>query len=151
MQAKRPVQDMSTAAVANPAFLSQIFSSGIAQQLGATLLNAATASNDTVDLRPLVGQNLQTVTSTLEAIQGNNVPVRRPASSVTTSWPRAPPAAFPLSQPLTILTSNQLVVGFQPTSPTSQLQLQVAALQSQVEALQKQIGGNNNTPRSKKG
>jgi hypothetical protein len=147
--AKRPVQDMSTANLANPAFLSQIFSSGIAQQLGASLVNAATATNDTVDLRPLVGQNLQSVTATLERLK---VKTSQADASQLSDYELASsaPAAFPISQPLTILTSNQLVVGFQPTSPTNQLQLQIAQLQTQVEALQKQIGGNTIT-RSKKG
>jgi hypothetical protein len=147
--AKRPVEDISSSDFGSAALFSQLFSTGIAQQLGASLLNAATNSTDTVDLRPLVGQNLQTVTASLERFKIQST--QSDASQLSDyELATSAPAAFPISQPLTILTSNQLVVGFQATSPIQQLKSQISQLQSQVDALQKQIGGNTSS-RTKKG
>jgi hypothetical protein len=147
--AKLPQNNISTAGVTNPAIFDQIFTSGIAQQLGATVLNAATAANDTLDLRPFVGQDLQTVSATLERYKIKTTPVDANTLSDSATSAEAP-SAFPIGQPLTILTSNRLVVGFQPTSPTDLLRQQVAALEQQVAELKTQVGGTHN-PRSRKG
>jgi hypothetical protein len=55
------------------------------------------------------------------------------------------PSAFPAGQSVTVFTRNKLVVGFQATSPTDALKLQLAGLQAQVNALQSQLG---NSPTS---
>jgi len=147
--AKLPQRDISTAGVTNPALFDQIFTSGIAQQLGATVLNAATAANDTLDLRPFVGQDLQTVAATLHRykIKTTEVDANTLSDSATSA---EAPSAFPIDQPLTILTSSRLVVGFQPTSPTDQLRQQVAALEQQMADLKSQLGGTH-SPRTRKG
>lgn len=138
-----PEENISTAGVANPAMLSRFLSSTLAQNLGATVLNAAVTGARSVDLRPYVGLSLEEVNRAMKSSGvATNVVEASPAwtADVIAQAPQFAPSAFPAGQPLTVFTRNQLVVGFEPTSPTDALKSQVADLQAQVTALQNRIG-----------
>ena len=135
--------NLSTAGFSNPAMVNRLFSSVLSQNLGATIVNSAAPNARTLDLRPLVGLTPDEVMRTIKSneITANVVDVGPAWTDTSTALGQQfAPAAFPANQPLTIFTSGKLVVGFEPTSPTDSLKLQIADLQKQVTALQGQIG-----------
>src|SRR5262249_40602521 len=118
---------------------------------GATVVNAAVQGAQTVDLRPLVGMSVDQVATAMKA---NNIPATFTEASaawtddVAAQGQDVAPSAFQAGQNLKDLTRNKMVVGFQPTSPTDALKLQLADLQAQVNALQSKLGSlSSNTPK----
>ncbi len=142
-------ETFSTAGFANPAMLARMLSSTLAQNLGAGVFNVAVPGTRSVDLRPYVGLSLEEVN---RAMKSSGIATH--AMEASAAWtddviaqaPQFAPSAFDAAQPLTVFTRNQLVVGFEPTSPTDALKLQLADLQAQVTALQNQIGGAGGSP-----
>jgi len=142
-------ENFSTGGITNPAMVNRFFAAMMTQKLGATVVNSGLPAANTVDLRPFVGQNVETVNRALESYKIQVNPVETGADwtpEVVAQGADFAPSAFPMGRQLTVFTQNQLVVGFEPTSPTDSLKLQVASLQAQVSALQSQI---NSAPQIK--
>jgi hypothetical protein len=134
-----PQENLAATGLASPAMFQQLLSATLAQNLGANILNASSGAANTFDLRPLVGLSIDEVSQTLKRNElQTNVVEASPAwtDSVIAQGADFAPSAFPAGQPLTVYTRNKLVVGFQPTSATDSLRLQVAELTRQVQALQ---------------
>ena len=133
-----PQQNLAATGFTNPAMFQQLLAATLAQNFGANILNASN-SVKTFDLRPLVGLSIDEVSQTLKRnqIQTNVVEASTAwTDSVVAQGADFAPSAFPTGQPLTVYTRKKLVVGFEPTSATDLLRLQVAELQRQVQALQ---------------
>ncbi len=138
-----PPENFATGSFLSPAVLNQTLSAAVTQNLGATIVNAAAQGARTVDLRPLVGLGVDQVASAMKTNNINANIVEASAAwtdSVAAQGQAMAPSAFPAGQSVTVFTRNKLVVGFQPTSPTDALKLQVDGLQAQVTALQTQLG-----------
>jgi hypothetical protein len=141
-----PAENFTAMNFASPALLNQTLSAALTQNLGATIVNAAAQGANTVDLRPLVGMDVNQVSTAMKA---NNIPATMVEASaawtdsVAAQGQSVAPSAFPAGQSLTVFTRNKMVVGFQPTSPTDALKLQLADLQAQVNALQSQLGSSS--------
>ena len=131
-------ETLSASGFTNPAMFNQVLSAVLTQKLGSNIINAAASGVQTYDLRPLVGLNVEEVSSTLKRneIQANIVEAS-PAwtDSAIAQGVDFAPSAFSGGQPLTVYTRNQLVVGFEPTSATDVLRMQIADLQRQVDSL----------------
>jgi len=142
----------STGGLTNPAMLSRILSSTLAQNLGSTIVNAAAPGARTIDLRSFIGQSVEEVNRILKSHEiQTSVVEASPAwtDSVVAQAQQFAPSAFPAGQPLTVYTRNNLVVGFESTSPTDTLKSKLADLQQQVTALQQQLGGIGRSDSSK--
>ncbi len=138
-----PAENLTASNVFGPAMLNQTLSAALTQTLGATVVNAAAPGARTVDLRPLVGLSVEQVSGAVKnyGLASNTVEASAAwTDTVAAQGQAVAPAAFPADQSVTILTRNNLVIGFQPTSPTDALKLQLADLQTQVTALQNALG-----------
>jgi hypothetical protein len=137
----------------NPANVNRFVNAAMAQNLGATIVNAVSKAATAVDLRPLVGQPKDVVTRALDSHNigaAQNAKLTGTGSAITWSdvstdpaWndaavassARFAPAAFNSALPLTVFTKGNLVVGFEVTDPTDILNTKVANLQAQVAQL----------------
>jgi hypothetical protein len=143
-----PAENLTARSLFSPAVLNQTLSAALTQNLGATIVNAAAQGARTVDLRPLVGLDVEQVASTMKTNNIDATIVEASAAwtdNVAAQGQAVAPSAFPAGQSVTVFTRNKLVVGFQATSPTDALKLQLAGLQAQVNALQSQL---ENSPTS---
>jgi len=155
-------ENLSSAGLSNPSMINRYMTSFIAQKLGAVPINSAAGTAQTVDLRPLVGKNLESVSGTLASwgiapqrfkladvvknadLNNANPNITVKDVSADPAWTAAAvaasaqyaPAAFNVTQPLTIFTKGGSVVGFDVTDPVAVLQQQVATLTAQVNKLQ---------------
>ncbi|MGB8769091.1 MAG: hypothetical protein WCC92_05730 [Candidatus Korobacteraceae bacterium] len=132
---------INSAGVSNAAVLNRIAAHYVSQTLGASALNSIAPGARAVDLRPLVGQPMETVQRTLE--QQGFKQVTPQSVDEDASWtPYAvassaqfAPAAVSAGQPLTVYTKGTVAVGFDVVDPTTarlnDLQAQVTALQNQ--------------------
>ncbi|HTS30415.1 MAG TPA: hypothetical protein VMH81_31300 [Bryobacteraceae bacterium] len=140
-----PREAFTTGGISNAGLMNRIASTILAQNLGASLVNAAAPQGNAVDLRPLVGQPTGTVNLALRQSGIENISTvsvdADPAwdDNAVAASTRFAPSAFPTQAALTIFTKGKLVVGFDVTNPTDILSRQVAALQQQVESLQQQL------------
>jgi hypothetical protein len=137
----------TTAGVSNAAAVNQMMTAFAAQNLGASVINAAAPNARTVDLRPLVGLNTDVVTRALESYQINPQSIAMATVDADPAWtddavaasPQFAPAAFSVTGNLTVYTKGKMVVGFEVTDPVTVLSNQVQKLQQQVNQL---TGGN---------
>jgi hypothetical protein len=135
-------ENLTSAGFTSPAAVNQMMTTFLAQKLGASIVNTAAASNvQTVDLRPLVGQDANAANAALESYKISNITRTvvdgEPAwadVTVEASMPFAP-AAFSLADNLTMFIKGQQVVGFDVTNPVAVLTKQVQQLQQQVNQL----------------
>jgi hypothetical protein len=141
--------------------VSKITTSLIAQKLGAPLVNLLSSTPNTVDLSPLVGQNKDLVARALSAYKiGTPTPdatgniVNQTDQNITwtdvsacPAWSNVTPEssaqnapkAFNISQPLSVFTKGQLVVGFDLTNPTDILNNKTDVLKQSLADLQNQV------------
>ena len=146
----------TTAGITTPAMPSQMMTAFLAQKLGASIINALTPGAQTVDLRPLVGKNTTDVNQALELYKISNI--TRTEVIDDPAWMSDPaaleanrqfaPAAFSVTDNLTMFTKRDLVVGFDVTDPVAVLTNQVQKLQTQVNQL---TGGGAKTEDSGRG
>jgi len=137
-------ETFASTGISNPAAANKIFTYFISQKLGSTMVNAIAPTAQTVDLRPLIGQNEDAVTRALSALNINPQNITKVDSEP--SWTdgaiaasaQFAPAAFSVSQPLTVFTKGNVVVGFDVTNPTNVLRSQVADLKRTVDLLRPQ-------------
>jgi hypothetical protein len=150
-------ENMTSAGFTNSAMFTRTMSSFIAQKMGATMVNAANPNLRAVDMRPYIGQPLETVQSGL-AQQGwsktkladnqtGSSPFDVQSVDQDPSWNMAAitsasqfaPSAVSSGQPLTLYVQGQSVVGIEVTSQTRALQLQIDSLNSTIGTLQSQL------------
>ncbi|HUD49016.1 MAG TPA: hypothetical protein VMR33_19450 [Candidatus Baltobacteraceae bacterium] len=145
----------------NAAMMNHYVTSYVTQKIGAALTNAAVPTATTVDLRGLVGKNSADVSTALMSYQIATAPLQLkrdgdnnansniivkdisadPAwtDSAVASSKQYAPAAFNITQPLTVYFKGDVAVGFDVTNPTDVLNNQVINLQRQVTALGSQL------------
>jgi hypothetical protein len=152
-------ENFTSAGVKNAAVLNRIAAHYVSQTFGASVLNSIAPGAQAVDLRPLVGQPVESVTQTLDS-QGFKQ-VNRQSVDEDPSWtPDAvasgaqyAPAAVSAGQPLTVYTKGSVAVGFEVVDPTSarlqDLQNQVTQLQNQINQMQG-LGAASKQPPKKK-
>lgn len=137
-------ENITSAGFTNPGSLNRSVMAFVAQRIGANLLNSAMPNLNAVDLRPLVGLDMETATRTLTTQyhipEGNITPTSVDADpawtdSAVASAAQYAPAAFNPGDNLTMYTKGKQVVGFEATSPTELLKAQVQRLQQQVDQL----------------
>ena len=145
-------QSLALDQLSNPAKVNQFANFVLAQKAGAAIVNAASGTSNTVDLRPLVSQPKDVVTRALASNKigvedasspGAATPITWTDVSADSAWTddavassaQYAPAAFNIKQPLTVFTKGNLVVGFEVTNPTDLLNSKVASLQTQVAQL----------------
>jgi hypothetical protein len=122
-----------------------------AQKLGAGMVNVLSATANTVDLRPLVGLQTEQATALLRGYKITDNALTTIDVAGIPSWTDAAfqagkssaPAAFPITDSLTMYKRGDVVVGFDVTSPFTALQKQVDDLSEQVAAMQRP---SNNVP-----
>jgi hypothetical protein len=136
---------LSTAGFTNAGMINRALAAFVAQNVGATAVNAAGGEANAIDLRPLTGQSTESVAAALRQVAVKRVTTvavdADPAwtdDAIAASAAMAP-AAFYNTQPLTVYTRGGAVVGFDVTSLTDVLSQQIADLQSQVSALQQKL------------
>ena len=134
----------SSAGFTNPATVNRMMSYMLSQKMGANLVNANSPTAQAVDLRPLIGQNLETLQATVSRKYGlKNVTVKDVSSdpawndSAVAEAGQFAPATFSLTQPLTVYVTGQQkqIVGFDVTDPVQVLQNQVAELQARLDSM----------------
>jgi hypothetical protein len=162
--------NFTTAGFTNAAMLNRTLNSYVAQKMGASLVNTVNPGLNAVDLRPFVGQPLQTLKDSL-ASQYNKARTAvtiQPVDSLldvqavdsdpawdltaTSAGAQLAPAAVSAGQPLTVYVKgqSQSIVAIEVTDPTRALQLQVQNLTTTVAALQTQLANTQTqTPKSK--
>src|SRR5207253_4367896 len=64
---------VSTAGATNPAMVNRMMAQTLSQKMGATLVNATSPTSQAVDLRPLIGQSLETLESSVKRYNIQNV------------------------------------------------------------------------------
>lgn len=145
-------QSLTLDQLSNPAKVSQFTNFVLAQKAGAAIVNAASGTSNTVDLRSLINQPKDVVTRALASSKigvedasspGAASPITWTDVSANSAWNDAAvassaqyaPAAFNIKQPLTAFTKGNLVVGFEVTNPTDLLNSKVGSLQTQVAQL----------------
>jgi hypothetical protein len=132
--------NVTTDGISNPATLNRMFSTVLAQKLGAATVNAISPQLRAVDLRPFVGQSSQDAVASLTK-QGFSVFSKDVSSDL--SWDATAvaaasqfaPAAVSSGQALTAYTKGGLLVGVEVTDHTADLQNRVAALEKQIGGL----------------
>jgi len=132
--------NVTTDGIGNPAVFNRMFSTLLAQKLGAAAINVISPQTRAVDLRPFIGQSSQDAVGSL-AKQGFTVFSKDVSDDL--SWDATAiaaasafaPAAVSTGQALTAYTKGGLLVGIEVTDPTTALQNQVAALQARVDQL----------------
>jgi hypothetical protein len=145
--------NLTTDGISNPAVFNRMFSTLLAQKLGAATVNVISPQAGAVDLRPFVGQNSQDAVGSLTK-QGFTVFTKDVTADL--SWDATAiaaaaqfaPAAVSVGQALTAYTKGGLLVGIEVTDPTTALQNQVAALQKQVDQLTSASPSAGSTPAS---
>jgi hypothetical protein len=147
---------VTTAGATNPAMVNRMMAQTLSQKMGATLVNAASPTSQAVDLRPLIGQNLETMhASVTRRYNMQNVTIKDVSNDP--SWSdeaiaasaQFAPAAFSLTQPLTVFVTGEqkTIVGFDTTDPIQVLQQQMARVQAQLDSIAGQTtGGGTETP-----
>jgi len=132
--------NITSAGITSPAMVNQMMATVVAQNMGATMMNAIVPNAQTVDLRPLVGLDTGTVGRALESHKISTQNITTVDVSADPAWsdqavaasPQFAPAAFSIGDNLTVYTKEKLVVGFDVTDPVAVLQKQVQLLQQQV-------------------
>jgi hypothetical protein len=147
-------ENLTSAVFTNPRMVTQVLSMFVGQKLGSTFVNAMVPNSQTVDLRPLVGREIGSVTTSLNSY--NIAPFATVPVDYDLAWTddavaagaQFTPAAFSPIDPLTknpnhltMYTKGNSVVGFDMTNPVSVLQKQVVQLQQQVDKLTGGGGG----------
>jgi hypothetical protein len=151
--------NVTTDGISNPAIFNRMFSTLLAQKLGAATVNVLSPQTRAIDLRPFVGQSSREAVASLSN-QGFTVFSKDvsadpswDATAIATAAQFAP-AAVSVGQALTAYAKGGLLVGLEVTDPTTALQNQVAALQKQVDALSNPTpstgGARTSSPTSKK-
>jgi hypothetical protein len=147
-----PTQNLTLDQFSNPAKVNQFTNFVLAQKAGASIVNAASGTSNTVDLRPLVSQPKHVVARALASDKIGVEDASSPSAASPITWidvsadsawmddavassAQYAPAAFNIKQPLTVFTKGNLVVGFEVTNPTDLLNSKVASLQTQVAQL----------------
>jgi hypothetical protein len=133
---------VTTAGITSGADFNRIAAHYIAQNVGATVLNAISPDMRAVDLRPLVNQPTEKVKETL-AQQGFKT-VKAQAVDDDPAWTagavaagtQVAPAAVSAGQPLVMYTMGDQAVGFDVVDPTT---AKLQDLQDQITALQNQL------------
>jgi hypothetical protein len=143
----------------NAASVNRTINSYVAQKMGASFVNTVNPNLNAVDMRPFIGQPVETLQQSLDT-QFNNA--RATAAGVNEtertqldiqyvdndpSWDLAAtsagssfaPAAVSAGQPLTVYVKGKSIVGIEVTDPTRALQLQVQNLTTTVANLQSQL------------
>jgi hypothetical protein len=144
--------NVSTNGFSNPALVNRMLSAALSGTLGATVVNAITPSARALDLRPFVGLTQAEVAQMAKSNKMSAHFVEVGSAWLDTSasaGQQFTPSAFPASQPLTVYTSSGTVVGFEATSPTDSLKLQIADLKQQIADLQNHTGLRTKTPVTK--
>jgi hypothetical protein len=162
--------NFTTAGFTNAAALNRTISTYMAQKMGASLVNTVNPSLNAVDLRPFVGQPLQTLKDSLasqydkprtkvysqsdqslfDVQRVDNDPAWDLAA--TSASAQLAPAAVSAGQPLTVYVKGetQSIVAIEVTDPTRALQLQVQYLTTTVAGLQTQLdAAQAQTPKGK--
>lgn len=136
-------ESIKTSGFSNAADVNRIAAHFVAQNMGATVLNAISPGARAVDLRPMVSQPTEKVKSQLLEQGFKSVTMQAvdddpawTADAVGNSALFAP-AAVSAGQPLTIYTKGDVAVGFDVVDPTT---AKLHDLQSQITALQNQLG-----------
>ncbi len=136
-------ESLKTSGFSSGADVNRIASHFMAQNMGATVLNAISPGTRAVDLRPLVSQPAERVRSQLLEQGFKSVTTQAvdedpawTADAVSNSTLFAP-AAVSAGQPLTIYTKGNVAVGFDVVDPTT---AKLQDLQNQIIALQNQFG-----------
>jgi hypothetical protein len=132
--------NVTTDGISNPAVFNRMFSTLLAQKLGAATVNVISPQTRAVDMRPFVGQSSQDAVGSLTK-QGFTVFSKDVSDDL--SWDATAiaaaaqfaPAAVSTGQALTAYTKGGVLVGVEVTDPTTALQNQVAALQKRVDEL----------------
>jgi hypothetical protein len=152
-------QAITSTGFSNAAMMNHYVTSYLTQNIGAALTNSAVPTATTVDLRALVGQNSEAVSKMLVSYNIGSLQVKADGDnnansniiikdvSADPAWTdyavasskQYAPAAFNITQPLTVFMKGDLVVGFDVTNPTDVLNNQVIKLQQQVTALGSQL------------
>lgn len=136
-------ESMRTSGFSSGADVNRIASHFVAQNMGATVLNAISPGARAVDLRPMVSQPTEKVRSQLLEQGFKSVTMQAvdedPAwtSDAVSNSALFAPAAVSAGQPLTIYTKGDIAVGFDVVDPTS---AKLQDLQNQISALQNQLG-----------
>jgi hypothetical protein len=136
-------ENLTSAGITSPAAVNQMMTSFLAQKLGASIINAVAPNAQTVDLRPLVGLDMQSVNAALESYKISTQNITTMAVDADPAWSddavavsaQFAPAAFSVADNLTMYTKGQQVVGFDVSNPVAVLTKQVQQLQQQVEQL----------------
>lgn len=136
-------ESVSNAGATNPATVVRTMAYALSQKMGANLVNAVAPTTQAVDLRPLIGQNLETFQSAaVRKYRLQNLTVKDVTgqaawndASIAAAAQFAPPAVS-LTQPLTVFVTGQqkTIVGFDVTDPVEVLQNQVAQLQAKLDS-----------------
>jgi hypothetical protein len=137
-------ETITSAGLSTPAVVNRIMTYFISQKLGATMVNAAAPTAQTIDLRPYIGQGSDALSETLPKLGIKSF--TQTAVDSDQSWTddavaasaQFAPAAFSVAQPLTVFTKGNVVVGFEATNPIDVLKKQVSELQAAVAGLQQQ-------------
>jgi hypothetical protein len=138
LEAASNVHSAAAAATSGPGAVIQMMRQALSQKLGASLVNAINPAAQAVDLRSLIGQNFETVKKQYNLQNATIKDVSSDpswADEVIGTSAGFAPAAFSLTQPLTVFTKGKTIVGFQPTDPIHALQQQIAQLQTRLDSM----------------
>ena len=143
--------NITTSGLTNGAMFNRAVGTFVTQKMGASMVNAFNPNFQAVDMRPYVGQPLDTARESLikQGFTADKLDIQ--IVDADPSWNAAAvgagaqlaPSAVSNSQPLSLYVKGKSIVGIEVTDPTRTLQLQVQALTQQVTALKSQL---NNTP-----
>jgi hypothetical protein len=136
-------ESLKTSGVTSGADINRIATHFIAQNMGASVINAISPQARAVDLRPMVNQPAEKVKSQLLEQGFSSVTTQAvdedpawTADAVANSTQFAP-AAVSAGQPLKVYTKGDVAVGFDVVDPTA---AKLQDLQDQITALQSQLG-----------
>lgn len=154
--------NFTTAGFTNAAVVNRTLNTYLAQKMGATLVNTVNPNLNAVDMRPFIGQPVDTLRQSIDS-QFNKARANTANAVITPvqtqldiqyvdddpSWDLAAaaagasfaPAAVSAGQPLTVYVMGKSIVGIEVTDPTRALQLQVNSLSTTVANLQSQLNG----------
>jgi hypothetical protein len=152
--------NFSTAGFTNAAMVNRTMNTYLAQKMGATLVNTVNPNLNSVDLRPFIGQSVDTLQQSIDSqfnkarantANAVNEAVRTQLDiqyvdddpswdlAATAAGASFAPSAVSAGQPLTVYVMGKSIVGIEVTDPTRALQLQINSLSTTVANLQSQL------------
>jgi hypothetical protein len=146
--------NITTNGMTNGAVFNRAVGSFVMQKMGASMANTFNPDLNAVDMRPYVGQSLETARESLRKQGFTDDTLDFQTVDPDPSWNAAAvaagaqlaPSAASTSQPLTFYVKGKSIVGIEFTDPTRLLQLQVQSLTTQLTNMQKTLNNMQGQP-----